>query len=63
MEVLICGGCKGTVPEVLAFPRWHLARALSVLAVGDGLGGDLSVQRAGTGKQQGRLGLQLRVGE
>lgn len=62
MEVLICGGCKGTVPEVLPSPRWHPARVLSILDAGDGLGGDLSIQRAVTGVQQGVLGLQLHVG-
>lgn len=41
MELLICGGCEGTVPEVLASPHWHPARVLSNLDVGDGLGGIL----------------------
>lgn len=62
MEVLICGGCKGTVPEVLASLCWHPARVLSISDVGDGLGADLSIQGALTGVHQSILGLQLHVG-
>lgn len=52
----------GTVPEVLASPHWRPAKVLSMLDVGDGLGGDLSIQRAVTGVQQSVPGLQLHVG-
>lgn len=62
MEVLICGGCKGSVPRDLASPRWHLARVLSAMDVGDSLGKDLSIQGAVTGVQQSVLGFQLRDG-
>lgn len=49
MEVLICGGCQGAVPEVPASPHWLSAKVLSILHVGDGLGRDLSIRRAVTG--------------
>lgn len=62
MEVLICGGCKGNVPEAFASQHWHPARFPSISAVGEGLGGDLSVHRAITGVQKSMLGLQLHEG-
>lgn len=61
MEVLICGGCKRSVPRDLASLCWHPARVLSVMDVGDGLGKDLSIQGAVTGVQQSVLGFQLRA--